>query len=70
MVITSSHLPQTPIKEVFLCPKCSKVHVIFWGDEPKRIYSQLEWSYIVGQGVKALNKIKDILPISDDPKVF
>lgn len=70
MVATSSHLPQSPIKEVYTCPDCSKVHVIFWGKEPKRTYSQQEWEYVIGQGVKALKKITEIMPISDDPKVF
>lgn len=66
---TSSHLPRSPIKEVFTCPDCSRVHVTFW-DEVKKIYSQQEWQYIVDQGVKALKKITNVMPIVDDPKVF
>lgn len=66
---TSSHLPRSPIKEVFICPDCEKVHVTFW-DNVKKIYSQEEWQYIVDQGVKALKKITNVMPISDDPKVF
>ena len=68
-MITSSHLPRSPIREVFTCPDCNKVHVTCWGDV-KKIYSQQEWEYIVGQGVKALKKITEIMPMSDDPKVF
>ena len=52
-MVTSSHLPRSPIKEVFTCPDCEKVHVTFW-DNVKKIYSQEEWQYIVDQGVKAL----------------
>ena len=70
MATTSSHLPLNPIKRVYTCPNCNKVHVTFWGEEAKRIYSQHEWEYIVSQGVKALKKITEIMPISDDPKVF
>lgn len=68
-MITSSHLPRSPIREVFTCPDCNKVHVTFW-DDVKKMYSQEEWQYIVGQGVKALKKITEIMPMSDDPKVF
>ena len=45
-MVTSSHLPRSPIKEVFTCPDCEKVHVTFW-DNVKKIYSQEEWQYIV-----------------------
>ena len=68
-MVTSSHLPRSPIKEVFTCPDCNKVHVTFW-NSVKKIYSQQEWQYIVDQGVQALKKITNVMPISDDPKVF
>lgn len=70
MVATSSHLNLSLVKDIFTCPDCNKVHVSFW-DAPKKVYSGQEWQYILEQGSKALSKIKDLVPLSeDDPKVF
>ena len=68
MEATSLHLPESPVKEIFSCPDCNKVHVKFWDETSDRTYSGTEWKYIIDQGAQALAKIK--AKFAEDPKIF
>ena len=68
MEATSLHLPESPVKEIFSCPSCSKVHVKFWDEKSNKTYTSNEWSYIIDQGSQALEQIK--AKFKEDPKIF
>ena len=65
---TLSHLPESPVKDIYSCPNCDRVHVKFWDEKSDRTFSSKEWKFIVEQGAAELDKIK--AKFKDDPKIF
>ena len=56
-MVTSSHLPRSPIKGSFYLSWIVIKFTSRFGMMLKKFIVKKEWQYIVGQGVKALKKI-------------
>jgi|TARA_R100001594_G_scaffold147884_1_gene201752 hypothetical protein len=64
----SIHLPNSPVRKIYECPKCATISVKFWNNKYNRSYTKDEWNTIRGQGIEVLRKIMQ--PITEDPKFF
>jgi|TARA_R100000458_G_C8218979_1_gene203954 hypothetical protein len=63
-----AHLPESPVKKIFDCPKCGKVSIYFYDSTHDRSYTPQEWESIMTEGNEALYRI--LQTVRENPLFF